>query len=319
VTAFAKPGQIDYNAHKNARRDMNTLAAHNHQADLISIIIPTLGRENLYTLVRKLRRQKSTIPFEIVLIPQAPLRLDELAFPGVHIHLENPGLGYAYYRNCGIAHSQGAIIVFIDDDELPLADDWLERITRPILHDQEHAVTAGLRIPLGHGYLTDCISLLGFPGGGAAGFRTMWHVDPDGYTRHACTGNLAICRPALRLVQDFTSTCSSGNEDVDLAQKLTACGVHIRYDESATVWHAPRSGYANFARWNMVRGRSAAHYLTQSGARRHGKVRGRFASSARILRQNWMNRYFIGILLMMASQYVWQGWGFWLEKRSRAD
>ena len=73
-------------------------------------------------------------------------------------------------------------MAFIDDDELPKNYSWLYCITEPLIKGEEEVVTAGVDIKLGQGYLTDSISLLGFPGGGAVGFKTMWNVDENNAT-----------------------------------------------------------------------------------------------------------------------------------------
>ena len=132
----------------------------------VSIIIPTIGRNTLYPLIEKLLDQKVKFDYEIILIPQVELDKDKLNDKRIKIYPEELGKGYAYYRNAGIQKSKGDIIVFIDDDELPQDNNWLEIITAPLLKENQNVVTAGVEIKLGQGHLTDSLSLLGFPGGG---------------------------------------------------------------------------------------------------------------------------------------------------------
>lgn len=70
--------------------------------------------------------------FEVVVVeqstrrdPDAQARLDELARdPRLRV-LRHPPLGGARARNVGVRAARGELLVFIDDDDLPLGDDWL--------------------------------------------------------------------------------------------------------------------------------------------------------------------------------------------------
>ena len=123
---------------------------------------------------------------------------------------------------------------------------WLEIITKPIRQGEYQVVTAGVNIRLGEGYVTDSISLLGFPGGGAIGFRTMWKVDEKSNTDHLCSGNLAIEKTVLNRMHNFSNESRFGNEDVSLADKLIDAAICIKYVEEATVYHIARRGFFNF-------------------------------------------------------------------------
>ncbi len=288
-------------------------------APLCSIIIPTLGRDSLYPLVFELLKQRTAFSFDIVLLPQVPLKEELLQHPQVRLFYEPPGKGFAYYRNKGVEKSTGAILAFIDDDELPLNPDWLSTLTSPIREGHEAAVTAGYRIALGQGYLTDCGSLLGFPGGGAVGFETMWPLGGGVHTDHICTGNLALRRETLVDAGGFDPELRSGNEDVELGERLSRGGIRIRYLPEATVSHVARRGYLNFLRWNRLRGISAAGYLKNRDGRH--KVTGRLSSSRRILAKVAAERprYLPGVLFMMFSQYLAQTVGYLSAKGEQKE
>ncbi len=280
---------------------------------LVSVIIPTLGRETLYPLIDNLLKQKTTFNYEIILIPQVKLK----SLPKdkrIKIYYEELGKGFAYYRNVGIKKSKGNILAFIDDDEMPMNDKWLSIITEPIRNKKEKVVTAGYKIELGKGYLTDCISLLGFPGGGAVGFEIMWPLKEKDYTYHICSGNFAIDCKTLVLVKDFSEDLKYGNEDVDLGDKLIANKIKIRYLKEVTVYHIARKGYVNFMRWNILRGKSVKEYLKNKKGNK--KIGNRFASSGRILIKLIKSKplYLPGVLFMMINQYMFQFLGFVWEK-----
>ncbi len=274
----------------------------------VSIIIPTLGRETLYPLIESLLKQKVDFSYEIILIPQIKLKENLLKDKKIRFFYEPLGKGFAYYRNKGIEKSKGKIIVFIDDDELPINDKWLNIITKPIIEGKEKVVTSGVKINLGQGYLTDAISLLGFPGGGAIGFKTMWDIDKDNYTEHLCSGNLAIDKYILNKIDSFSNEFKHGNEDVNLADKLIFSKIKIKYSEEATVYHIARKGYINFIKWNYLRGKSASDYLKIK--KETNKVGNRLTSSKRILAKTLKSKYFPGVLFMMINQYLFQTLGY---------
>jgi len=273
---------------------------------LVSVIIPTLGRETLYPLIDNLLKQKATFSYEIIIIPQVKLDESKLKDKKIKVFYEQLGKGFAYYRNVGIKRSKGDIIAFIDDDEMPKDHQWLNNITRPIREGKEKVVTAGVKIKLGQGYLTDSISFLGFPGGGAIGFRTMWSVDKNNYTRHLCSGNLAIKKSILKKVRNFTNKMKNGNEDVNLADKLISKKIAIKYLEEATVYHIARKGLISFIKWNYLRGKSAGDYLSSN--KTDGKILNRLKSSGKILNQVTLTKpwYLPGVLFTMFNQYLWQ-------------
>src|SRR3989344_9422710 len=218
----------------------------------VSIIIPTLGRDSLYPLIENLLKQKVNFEYEIVLIPQVKLQENKLKDKKIKIFPEQLGKGFAYYRNVGIKKSKGDVLAFIDDDEIPMNEKWLYNITKLIMSRKEKVVTSGVNIKLKQGYFTDSISLLGFPGGGAIGFPIMWRVENDNYTSHLCSGNLAIDKKTIIKVNSFSSQFKSGNEDVDLGDKLVFNGYKIKYSQESTVYHIARKGLINFIKWNLL-------------------------------------------------------------------
>lgn len=274
----------------------------------VSVIIPTLGRETLYPLISNLLKQKTKLEYEIVLIPQNKLEKRFLKNKKIKIFYEPLGKGFAYYRNVGIKKSIGDIIVFIDDDELPLNKNWLNLITKPIIEEKEKVTTAGVKIKLGQGYITDSISLLGFPGGGAIGFKIMWEVNKNDYTEHLCSGNFAILKKTINKIKNFDNSLKSGSEDVNLAEKLIKKNIKIKYVEKVTVYHIARKGILKFIKWNFLRGKSIVEYMKTKKDK--GKVGGRISSSKRIIIKTVKTKYFLGVLFMMFNQYFWQTMGY---------
>ena len=72
--------------------------------------------------------------------------VENAKIPNIEVRLvreERPGLSNA--RNCGLAASRGAVILFTDDDIRPPSD-WIERMSAPILSGKFQAVAGGVRL-----------------------------------------------------------------------------------------------------------------------------------------------------------------------------
>lgn len=112
---------------------------------MISVIIPTVDRrEQLQRAVEGVLKQQASHLFEVIIVDNSAtgsqrwiLDVTEPALqshtqPGIrYFHEPNPGLASA--RNRGIAEARGDYIVFLDDDEWPLTDTWLEQLVSAAL------------------------------------------------------------------------------------------------------------------------------------------------------------------------------------------
>ncbi|MBI5482272.1 MAG: glycosyltransferase family 2 protein [Deltaproteobacteria bacterium] len=96
---------------------------------LVSVVVRSYKRPGpLRELLARLRRQTYD-PFEIVIVeqsddPELGADISALGDPRIHV-LVRPPLGAAGARNEGVRHARGEILAFIDDDDLPFADDWI--------------------------------------------------------------------------------------------------------------------------------------------------------------------------------------------------
>ena len=82
------------------------------------------------------------------------------------INMEHLGLSAA--RNVGINNSKADVVAIIDAD-CYASPQWLKEIHDGIMINGEEVVTGNTHIPKST-FLGDCISVLGFPGGGHLGF-----------------------------------------------------------------------------------------------------------------------------------------------------
>jgi glycosyltransferase involved in cell wall biosynthesis len=98
---------------------------------LVSVAIRSFKRpEALLELVARLRKQ--TYPtFEVVILEQSSdpalvAKLQGLGDPRIRVIVKTP-VNPPAARNEAIRHSKGEVILLIDDDDLPIGDDWIER------------------------------------------------------------------------------------------------------------------------------------------------------------------------------------------------
>ena len=110
----------------------------------VSVVIRSFNRlPALCELLAALLAQQHD-SFEIVVVEQSTVRspdsiarLDELARdPRLRIHRFEP-LGGARARNRGVALARGDVLVFIDDDDLPIGTDFLSAIEAPFREDPD--------------------------------------------------------------------------------------------------------------------------------------------------------------------------------------
>lgn len=236
--------------------------------------------------------------------------------------------GISFNRNQGIKYAQGDIIVFIDDD-CWVHSSWLTELVNPLLDKTNNnnnnnnrdvfVVTSGTKIPSSN-LLGDCISALGFPGGGSVGFEKMWKVSPDGFTNHMAVGNCAIRKKLFSIVGKFDEKMKYGAEDAEFSYRLEKAGIPIKYVPNAFAYHEARTTLSSFIRWQMRRGKANYHFQKKvDGVGQFVKLR--FWSAHNILKTNFLNFRFPIIFALLISSLILQQAGYlqqrWAEKKQR--
>jgi glycosyltransferase involved in cell wall biosynthesis len=92
-----------------------------HDGHIVSVIIPTIGRESI-ARTREALEQQTRRPDEMIEV------------------VDNDRRGTSWARNEGIRRAKGDLIAFTDDDCVPPAD-WIERLINAI--DAHGAAGAG--------------------------------------------------------------------------------------------------------------------------------------------------------------------------------
>jgi GT2 family glycosyltransferase len=205
----------------------------------------------------------------------------------------------------------GSIIVYIDDD-CWVQEKWLKSLVEPLLLDAKlMAVTSATKIPRAN-FLGDCISALGFPGGGSLGFEKVWRVTSDGYTNHLAVGNCALRREVFEKIGRFDEEMKNGAEDAELSVRLERGGFPIKYVPEGFAFHEARTTWKSFVKWQIRRGRANYHFKRKVGSV-VGFVKLRLWSAKNIFLANKFNWRLPFIFGLLGASFVLQQWGYWKE------
>jgi glycosyltransferase involved in cell wall biosynthesis len=212
----------------------------------LSVVIPTRGRRLaiLARALRRLERQRYRHKFEVVVGLDADTRdLDSvLAVLGSrggrrssvrHVIAGRPGASAA--RNAGWRAATAPVIVFMDDDVLASRD--LVQV-----HAETHAAAGGDTLGvLGHTRWTRWPPPTPFmrwlDQGIQFDFRALTAGNEVGWW-HFYTANASVSRAMLERVGGFDQErFPFGYEDLDLAARMAASGLRLRYEPGALAEH----------------------------------------------------------------------------------
>lgn len=241
--------------------------------------------------------------------------------PGVTAPAENPDAegvrwialpphrGIAYNRNRVLDAARGAVVIGVDDDCMPKPG-WIDALLAPLADPSVAGTVGGIEIPPA-GLLGDCISALGFPAGGSAGYATMFRVDPDGTTYNIAAGNCALRADVLRELGGFDESLTYGGEDTELAHRFNCAGKRLVFAPDAVIVHPARKGVGEFVRWSYVRGRAKRQFSRRVAI--SGYVTARFASYGKILSANAKSPRIVLLAPLLLANLLAQQVGFIAE------
>ena len=212
------------------------------------------------------------------------------------IDMKHEGLSAA--RNVGINNSRADIIAIIDAD-CYAEENWVEEIYNSILSG-EVVVTGNTKIPKST-FLGDCISGLGYPGGGHLGFHNMWPIDVDGYTNHIAGGNCGFRKNEILKLGAFNKDLTITADDVYLSIKVLKKGLKIKYNPNIIMYHRPRKDLQSFLKWHYSRGKGS--YLFKQKVGSFGDFyKLRIWSTKNMIKKYWRSpKIFLMIALLFLS------------------
>jgi len=202
----------------------------------VSVIINTLNRD--YWLKRCINSllHQSYNDFEIVVVngPSSD-KTDEvlLDFKDI-IKIEKCDLpNLSVSRNIGIKASSGEIIIFIDDDAVPMNKNWIEHYVKAFQNDSQLSGIGG-KIYAGNGELQFCNKIMDFYGNEIINYNNNYL---NNCFKIFGGGNGAYLRKALLDVGGFDEYYEYHHDETDLQARLTLAGKKLSHHPYANIYH----------------------------------------------------------------------------------
>jgi O-antigen biosynthesis protein len=215
--------------------------------------------------------------------------------------------GLSAARNVGIQNSRANIVAIIDAD-CHATSKWVEEIYNTISQG-EIIVTGNTKIPKST-FLGDCISALGYPGGGHLGFENMWKVDKKGYTHHLAGGNCAFRKNEILALGAFEPKLTITCDDVFLAMKIQENNYKIKYNPKMIMYHPARKSILPFFHWHYTRGRG--QYFFKKQVKSFGQFyKLRLWSTKNLIKKYWYSPKLPLALFLLGASFAVQKWGYY--------
>jgi GT2 family glycosyltransferase len=231
----------------------------------LSIIIATRARpESLARLIASLKPQLGARA-ELIVAENgtpAPRPLADAEVVSAHIHDARPGK--CRVQNLAIQRASGDVLIFLDDD-LVVADDYLDQVERFFSYHPEFAAMKGRIFPredprkaVGVNWVYLDLPLVD-------------HGNEIVEVRGVMGANMAFLADAMRKVGPFDERLGPGaaghEEETEMSARMRRAGYHIGYSPNAVVYHdvdPARADRARFIRIARERGRARMIHETHS-------------------------------------------------------
>ena len=251
----------------------------------VSVVVPTFnGAATLPALLDSLRAQRTAHPLEIVVVDSGSTdgTLELIADRVRTIVRIAPGeFDHGLSRNAGIEHATGEFVVLLVQDALPLGQDWIDRLTAPLIADETLAGTFSRQEPRPDASALTREQLRSYPGslpnawtsrltGGRAEFDALSPVER---LRRCTFDNVASClRRSVWEQVRFNATPIA--EDVEWARDVLLAGYGIAFVPEAVVLHShDRSARYEFERTHLLHERLYRLFGLRTIPKRSGLAR----------------------------------------------
>ena len=226
----------------------------------LSVVIPTYNRlEMLVRVLDALENQAGAPPFEVIVVNDGSKDDTETVMSqrsGITFRTQ-PNSGPGRARNHGVSLARGKFVVFIGDDTVPESQFLAEhaRVHRESNDDPMVAALGytgwppGERVTAFMDYINDY------------GLQFGYKLIEDGAVvpfNFFYTSNISIDREVLAAHPFDTTFPSAAWEDIELAYRLDAKGLKIRYNARAVTRHYHPMNIDSFSRRQYTVGKSGA-------------------------------------------------------------
>lgn len=237
----------------------------------ISVIIVTYNRPQSLECCLSFLSRQTMHPDEVIIIDngsdvsyEAVMHRYERILPIRYRYVTRQYISVA--RNQGIAMAKGDIVVFTDDDCMPVPQ-WLERIIEPFFRDAAIAEVAGRTITAQNtaSVITEFLAAVWMPVEHAEGYLAC----NTEYPFRVClpTANAAFRRQALVESGLFDEHLETG-EDVDVTVRLVKADWKVWFVPDAVVEHVRRATVTGFLKQRYWYGKSYPALFAKHGMRR---------------------------------------------------
>ena len=233
----------------------------------VSVIVGTRNRAvSLNAALQSLQRQAGHVDFEIVVADNAstddtPLVVEQFRnAPHPVRYVVEPRAGVSFARNSGARLGSGAILAFMDDDQIA-APQWVSAIAGAFAADPSLDFLGGRNLPPPGTRLPDWVTseLIGALSLIDRGDRPQ-RID-SAHWMTLTGGNMACRREVFDTLGGFRPY--SRSQDRELTLRFLLAGYVGRYLPEMVMYHpvdAARLTRQHFRRWNRMEGRMRAHY-----------------------------------------------------------
>jgi glycosyltransferase involved in cell wall biosynthesis len=254
-------------------------------APRVTVVVPTVGREDLAGCLRALLAQDYD-DFEVVVVDNASSDagrqvldrvLDATVDPAHRIRrVVEPRPGASFARNCGLAAASGSLVAFVDDDIL-VDGGWLRAVVAAFDVVPGVAGVTGLVLP----WELETQEQAWFEqyGGFGKGFRrrafdldrhrgehVLYPYLPGQYGTGA---SIAFRTDFIRALGGFDPALGGrrpvvGGEDIDVLLRTVLSGAALVYEPRALVWYQPYRETRALRRQMVIYGRGLSAVLLKA-------------------------------------------------------